>query len=254
VGHAYIFEGENFAATRSFALGFAKGLNCLNSGDSSAPCGECPSCNTFDSGNNPDFVYVTGTKQKGIGVDDVRAQILMPMAYKPYKYKYKIFITNQAETLTPAAQNALLKTIEEPAPYGVFLFIATHSHNFLPTMLSRCVLKKIQGDSSTQAVTPELQVLAQDINNRVGDSDIYETFALYRLFEPLNKNDVGQLLDLLYKIYGEKITHAAKAGQEPEKIWFNSAAAITKTKRILSQNGNVQLAIELMLNEMRKPH
>ncbi|MCL2215843.1 MAG: hypothetical protein FWB91_02360 [Defluviitaleaceae bacterium] len=245
MSHAYIFEGEG----REAALNFAKGLNCVLS--ESSPCGECLSCRTFDSFNHPDTIFVSGTKQKGIGVGDVREQVLMPMAHKPFKYKYKVFIVDKAETLTPAAQNALLKTIEEPAPYGFFLFIAAHSFNFLPTMLSRCVLKKVRGGNGFSPHAPDLESLAEDIAAKAEGADIYDAFALYRLFESLSKDSVPQVLDILYGIYGQKISRAAKAGQAPQETWFNAVAAITKTKKILAGNGNAQLAIELMLNEMR---
>jgi len=260
VGHAYIFEGEENAVTRSFALDFAKGLNCLEANDTVFDSGtrltsgcNCLSCRTFDSANHPDTIFVTGTKQKGIGVDDVRAQVLLPMAHKPFRYNYKVFIVDKAETLTPAAQNALLKTIEEPAPYGFFLFITTHTHNFLPTVLSRCVIRKVRGGQNISIdVDPALKSLAEDIAARVGGLDVYDAFALYRHFEPLSKEAVQQLLDLLYTEFGRKISHAAETGQPPEQTWFNSAAAITKTKQILAQNGNAQLAIELMLNKMQR--
>ena len=133
MSHAYIWEAEN-------AHEFAKGLNCLN--NEILGCTQCISCKVFESGNHPDTIYVTGTKPSSIGVDDVREQIILPMATKPFRYKYKVFIVENAETLTPQAQNALLKTIEEPAPYGVFLFVCKHVHNFLPTLMSRCVRKR----------------------------------------------------------------------------------------------------------------
>ncbi|MCL2841037.1 MAG: hypothetical protein FWE05_09730 [Defluviitaleaceae bacterium] len=248
MSHAYIFEGNAIAKTAAVHL--AKGLNCLDTATKN-PCGECLSCRTFNSGNHPDTVYVTGSKQSGIGVDDVRDQVLLPMAHKPFQYQYKIFIVDKAETLTPAAQNALLKTIEEPAPYGVFLFIATHLHHFLPTVLSRCIVKRIKEESDSMTCDPALQTLAQKISDEILGADIYKAFAMYRMFEPLDKTAVAQVLDMLYVITGQKIVNATQTGQPPNPSWFAATTAITKTKKILAQNGNAQLAIELMLNEMR---
>jgi hypothetical protein len=233
MSHAYIFEGENRASVKSRALHLAKGLNCEHEND---PCGTCLSCRVFESGNHPDTFYVSGTKKTGIGVEDVREQIIMPMAVKPFKYKHKVFIVENADTLTPAAQNALLKTIEEPAPYGVFLFLAANTYNFLPTVLSRCVVKKIHGGAVD--TSPEIEALAQEIFTALGSADIPETFALYRKIEPLDKDSLQEFLAALYVLCGR-----AKK--------FNAAKAISQTKKILSQNANSQLAIELMLLKMR---
>jgi len=203
----------------------------------------------FESGNHPDTVYVIGTKTSGIGVDDVREQIIYPMATKPFKYKYKVFIVDKAETLTPAAQNALLKTIEEPAPYGVFLFLAPNTHSFLATMLSRCTLQKLNFKTDSKEPDPVLTAFAKEISDTVHNMDILEAFALYRRFEPFkeSKETLQELLSLLYSYYGEKITKAVKLNQPPQESWFNATKIIAHTKKVLSKNGNTQLAIELML-------
>ena len=242
VGHAYILEGglpDRLAVGRIFA----KGLNCLQ-GDA---CGECLSCRVFESGNHPDIFFVNGTKATGIGVDDVRDQIVLPMMTQPFKYKHKIFIVDKAETLTPAAQNALLKTIEEPAPYGVFLFLAAHTHNLLPTLLSRCVLVKL-GEKLPKP-DQDLQALAEEIASTIAGMDIFETMALYRRIEPYkeSRESAKQLLDMIYLSYAKRITGAAAVGDSPHKLWFDSIAAIRHAKQVLTQNGNFQLAMELML-------
>ena len=244
VGHAHILEGD---ACARLAIGraFAKGLNCLEgSGDA---CGQCISCRVFESGNHPDIFYVKGTKATGIGVDDVREQIVHAMATQPFMYKYKVFIVDKAETLTPAAQNALLKTIEEPAPYGVFLFLAAHVHTLLPTLLSRCALVKL-GES---VIIPDidLQVVVDDVVTDIAGMDILDAMALYRRFEPYkeSRESMSRLLDMIYLSYANKITHTAAAGGNLQRSWFDSITAIRHTKQILAQNGNFQLAVEIML-------
>lgn len=232
MSQAYIFDGENFDAARSNALAFAKGLNCENEN----ACGACLSCRTFDSGNHPDTFFIKSAKQS-IGVDDVREQIIMPMATKPFKYNHKIFIVENS--LTPAAQNALLKTIEEPAPYGIFLFIGS-TFDFLPTILSRCVVKKVR-----EKFFYENDSLAEEISEKIQRADIIEAFALYRRVESLDKNTLSNFLDNLYIIFGKKNRRA------PSQSLINAAEAIARTKKILSQNGNTQLAIELMLLDLR---
>ena len=242
--HAYIFEG-NAADRLAMGRAYAKGLNCL-SGRQEA-CDGCLSCRVFENGNHPDIFFVTGTKATGIGVDDVRDQIVMPMTTQPFRYKYKIFVIDKAETLTPAAQNALLKTIEEPAPYGVFLFLASHTHTLLPTLLSRCVLIKL-GEKPPEPVA-ELQALAEEIASSIADMDILETMAQYRRIEPYkeSRESAVQLLDMLYLSYAKRIIQATANGDNVRKIWFDSIAAIRHAKQVLAQNGNFQLTIEIML-------
>jgi len=246
VSHAQILVGEP-DSVRAFAQVLAKGINCIHSSNREDPCGQCISCRVFETGNHPDTFYVTKTKQNSIGVDDVRDQIIEPMSTKPFGYNYKVFIIDKAETLTPAAQSALLKTIEEPAPYGFFLFLAPSAHNFLPTILSRCYLRKVYGKVNKK--NTELQVLAREIADTAHNLDIIDAFALYRKFEPYkeSKETLLELLDSIYYAYGEKISNSSKAGHMPAEEWLNAVSAVAHTKDVLSKNGNTQLAIELML-------
>ena len=250
MSHAVIFVGDNVTAHANV---LAKGKNCLVSTNPANPCNTCRSCKVFDTGSHPDTFYVTKTKTNGIGVDDVRNQIIMPMSTKPFGYNFKVFIVDKAETLTPAAQSALLKTIEEPAPYGFFLFVAPHVHNFLPTILSRCHLHKIS-NVATPLHNSELAALAVEIVESLQNTDILSAFQMYRKFEPYkdSKELLQELLDLIYHVYGTKISGAIRAGQPPSQQWLNATSAITKTKTALSQNGNTQLAIELMLASIGK--
>jgi len=245
VSHAQILVGDA-EQTRARALVLAKGVNCLNTADSQQPCDTCISCKVFESGNHPDTFYVARTKQVGIGVDDIRDQIIAPMSTKPFSYNYKVFIIDKADTLTPAAQSALLKTIEEPAPYGVFLFIAPHEHNFLPTVLSRCHLTKIAGGTST-CENPQLHEIAQEVVDNAHNWDILAAFAYYKKFEQYkeSKENLIKLLDLIYNAFGEKIA----ASHSPNESLINAVSAITHAKSILARNGNTQLAIEMMLVE-----
>ncbi|MCL1877523.1 MAG: hypothetical protein FWF80_01560, partial [Defluviitaleaceae bacterium] len=139
------------------------------------------------------------------------------------------------EPLLPAAQNALLKTIEEPPPYGVFLFLAQNTHSFLPTVLSRCTIKKFGGAT----VTPSsLKPLAEEVFSAAQGADITKSFALYRKIETIEKHELAEFLSLLYILCGKAQRFAA-------------AEAVAHTRKILTQNANAQLAIEIMLLKMR---
>jgi len=236
-------------SVRALARILAKGINCVETTDKETPCGQCISCRVFETGNHPDTFYVIKTKQNSIGVDDVREQIIEPMSTKPFGYNYKVFIIDKSETLTPAAQSALLKTIEEPAPYGFFLFLAPNAHHFLPTILSRCHLRKVYGKVNPN---PELLALAKEITDTAHNLDIIDAFAWYRKFEPYkeSKEALLELLDSIYHAYGEKITDSSRVGQIPPEEWLNAVSAVAHTKDVLSKNGNTQLAIELMMTKL----
>lgn len=141
VSHSYILSGDEGVGKMTVAKAFAKALLCETQGSDS--CGTCHSCVRFESGNHPDVIYVKHEKS-GIGVDDVRSQLVNDIQIKPYDGGYKIYIVDEAELMTLAAQNAILKTIEEPPEYAVILLLTTNEEAFLPTILSRCVTLKLK--------------------------------------------------------------------------------------------------------------
>lgn len=137
VSHAYIFEGERGAGKKTLAYAYAKALQCET--NAAEPCGSCQSCLQAESGNQPDIITLRHTKPNSFGVDEVREQLVEDMEIKPYHSKYKIYIIPDAELMTAQAQNAILKTIEEPPEYGIIMLLTTNVGKFLPTILSRCV-------------------------------------------------------------------------------------------------------------------
>lgn len=137
VSHAYILNGESQSGKMMLAEAFAAALQCEEGG--SSPCGKCRSCRQADSRNQPDILYVTHDKPNTLGVEDVRRQLNEDIGLKPYSSRRKVYIVDEAEKMNPQAQNALLKTIEEPPAYAVILLLTTNADAFLPTILSRCV-------------------------------------------------------------------------------------------------------------------
>ena len=275
---AHILTGEKGIGKKTLARAFAKALNCLErTTDDPEPCGECLSCNAFESGNHPDTIFVSAAQTVNIGVNDVREQLIHPMSTKPFRYKYKVFIVDKAETLTPSAQNALLKTIEEPALFGVFLFLTPNLMNLLPTIISRCVVHKLHHLTERQVAeglnaalhnlpekpsTEKIQHLAELSGGNLGRalemaadpkhhqmlelvSHVTKNIKTMDILDVLElapqftgyKENISDLLDMLYISLGKS--------REPAGISYISA--IPQAKESLMQNGNFQLTIELML-------
>jgi len=143
VSHAYIINGEKGMGKKMIAKEFALILMCedLNNGES---CGKCHSCKQILSGNNPDVRYLVREKENNISVGDVRSQIVDDIYIKPYRSKYKLYIIEDSELMNINAQNAILKTMEEPPSYAVILLLTANKNNFLETILSRAVVMDVR--------------------------------------------------------------------------------------------------------------
>ena len=147
VSHAYILNGPEYSGKMMLAEAFAMALQCEGEGE--RPCLECRSCRQAMDHNQPDIIYVSHEKPNTIGVDDIRTQINNDIVIKPYSSRYKVYIVDEAEKMNQQAQNALLKTIEEPPAYAVILLLTTNADSFLQTILSRCItlnLKAVKED------------------------------------------------------------------------------------------------------------
>jgi len=157
IGHAYIIHGERSSGKEYIARLFAEALQCTGEGE--RPCGLCPSCMQAAGNNHPDIIYVSHEKPGSIGVDDIRLQINNDMVIKPYSSPWKIYICNEAEKMTPQAQNALLKTLEEPPAYGIIILLTTTMEALLPTIQSRCItlnMKPVKDSQMREYLTEEL--------------------------------------------------------------------------------------------------
>lgn len=159
VSHAYIINGERNSGKEFIAKVFAKTLQCEKGGTEA--CDECHSCKQAQSGNQPDIIYISHEKPNTISVEDIRAQINNDIVIKPYSSPRKVYIMNDGEKMTPQAQNALLKTLEEPPEYAVILILTTNVEAMLPTVLSRCVvlnMKPVSDKKVKEFLMKELEV------------------------------------------------------------------------------------------------
>lgn len=138
VSHAYILHGEKGVGKKTLANVVAKSLQC-ESGNPD-PCGECKSCLQVESNNQPDIIWLKQEKPNVISVDEIRSQIVNDIDLKPYSSRYKIYIIPDAQMMNQQAQNALLKTLEEPPEYAIIILLTNNVDKFLPTILSRCIV------------------------------------------------------------------------------------------------------------------
>lgn len=159
VSHAYILCGEKHSGKEFIARTFAQALLCESEGE--VPCGKCHSCIQALSDNNPDIIYVTHEKPNIIGVDDIREQVNEDITIKPYAGRRKVYIINEAEKMNQQAQNAILKTFEEPPEYAVIMLLVTNLNELLPTILSRAVtltMKPVGDDLVKKYLMEEVHV------------------------------------------------------------------------------------------------
>ncbi len=134
VGHAYLFCGTRGTGKTTIAKIFAKAVNCENPGEK-GPCGECAMCKNIASGNSMNVVEMDAASNNK--VDDIR-QVIEEVQYSPPQGKYKVYIIDEVHMLTTSAFNALLKTLEEPPSYLIFILATTEVHKIPLTILSRC--------------------------------------------------------------------------------------------------------------------
>ncbi|MDO4621373.1 MAG: DNA polymerase III subunit delta' [Eubacteriales bacterium] len=159
VSHAYIIGGETGSGKRLIASVFAMALQC--SGQGTDPCGHCPSCLKAAAGSHPDIIYVSHAKANSVGIDEIREQLVDDVAIRPYESPYKIYIVSDASKMTPQAQNAILKTIEEPPAYAIIMLLADNPEALLPTIRSRCVtlrLKPVSDEEIKQYLMQHMHV------------------------------------------------------------------------------------------------
>jgi len=140
--HAYLLRGPKGSGKRTFAAEIARALNCKSTGDK--PCDACSSCLKTLSGNHPDIKRIGIRPDKTrIIIEQIR-ELQSDIQIKPYEGNYKVYIIENANEMTVDAQNCLLKTLEEPPPYGVIFLLADSAEGLLPTIESRCQIIRLK--------------------------------------------------------------------------------------------------------------
>jgi DNA polymerase-3 subunit gamma/tau len=134
IAHGYIFSGQRGTGKTTVARILARCLNCVN-GPTDKPCGVCASCKEIAAGGSPDVIEIDAASNRGI--NEMR-ELRENVRYQPARDRYKVFIIDEAHQITTEAFNALLKTIEEPPAWAVFMLCTTEAHKIPATIASRC--------------------------------------------------------------------------------------------------------------------
>lgn len=164
IGHAYLFCGTRGTGKTTIAKIFAKAVNCERPVDGN-PCGECAACRSIAAGTSMNVIEIDAASNNG--VDNIR-EIRDEVAYSPTEGRYKVYIIDEVHMLSIGAFNALLKTLEEPPSYVIFILATTEAHKIPVTILSRCQrydFRRISAETITarlEELTKAEGVVAED--------------------------------------------------------------------------------------------
>ncbi|MFW5712388.1 MAG: DNA polymerase III subunit gamma/tau [Spirochaetota bacterium] len=168
IAHAYLFAGPRGVGKTSAARIMAKALNCAN-GPTPEPCGQCEQCREIARGNSLDVIEIDGASNTS--VNDVR-ELKDEVLFAPNSGRYKVYIIDEVHMLSNSAFNALLKTIEEPPPYIVFIFATTEIHKVPATIRSRCQQFNFRL-IPLEHIKAQLQQVVADMNLEAEDEALF---------------------------------------------------------------------------------
>ena len=165
IGHAYLFCGTRGTGKTTVAKIFAKAVNCLSPVDG-GPCNECAMCKAINEQTSMNVIEIDAASNNG--VDNIR-EIREEVGYSPTEGKYKVYIIDEVHMLSIGAFNALLKTLEEPPSYVIFILATTEAHKIPITILSRCQrydFKRITVDTISDRLTELIEKEGMDVEDR----------------------------------------------------------------------------------------
>src|SRR5258706_13122275 len=222
IAHGYIFSGQRGTGKTSVARILARCLNCIN-GPTATPCGVCASCTEISAGSSPDVIEIDAASNRGI--NEMR-ELREAVRYRPARDRYKVFIVDEAHQITSEAFNALLKTLEEPPEWVVFVLCTTESHKIPVTIASRCQqfsfrsvdfaelvgrIEWIAKQEGIEAPPDVLSVLAQAGEGSVRDSLSALDQAIACCGVKLNAAEVRELLGVFSLEALEQVAQALNA-------------------------------------------
>ena len=220
ISHAYIINGEKESGKMMLARTFSQALFCEKNGEE--PCGECPSCKKVEHDNHPDLIYVRHEKPGLISVREVREQVVSDMMIRPYTAERKIYIVEDAQLMNPQAQNAILKSLEEPPEYVTMILLTDNASSLLQTIRSRCIILNIQPVIKAYALASSegFRSLMDDVLSLVAgvfnlhQIDVEKKAAEIKTAAKNKEIDLKEYLDLLVLWYRDVLLYKATANLE----------------------------------------
>jgi DNA polymerase III subunit delta' len=223
VRHAYLIVGAESVGKETLARAFAQALNCTHADDDVRPCGECRSCKLIASGNHPDMLFSELDANTGaLKIEEVRG-VTQRLALKPYEARYRIAIFRDFDHARGPAQDALLKTLEEPSPNALLFLLAPSAESLLPTIASR----------------------SQVINLRpVAADDVRDILIGHR-------GTVPEQADLLARLCGGRIGWAMRALDDPTMLeQRDGAISVLENILDLSRGKRFEVAEDLSKDKL----
>lgn len=230
IGHAYLFCGTRGTGKTTIAKIFARAVNCEHPVEGS-PCGECPTCKAIQNGSSMNVIEIDAASNNG--VDNIR-QIREEVAYRPTEGKYKVYIIDEVHMLSTGAFNALLKTLEEPPEYVMFILATTEAHKIPVTILSRCQrydFHRISNDTIADRLFElmkeeqiEVEEKAIKYVAKAGDGSMRDALSLldqciaFHLGEKLTYENVLEVLGAVDTEVFSKLLRQVIAGEVAEAI------------------------------------
>lgn len=227
IGHAYLFCGTRGTGKTTVAKIFAKAVNCEHPEEGS-PCGECPMCRSIAAGTSMNVIEIDAASNNG--VDNIR-EIREEVAYRPTEGRYKVYIIDEVHMLSIGAFNALLKTLEEPPEYVIFILATTEAHKIPVTILSRCQrydFKRISIDTIAGRLDELIQKEGLDVEEkavryiaRMADGSMRDALSLldqcaaFYIGQRLTYDNVLEVLgavdvDVLGRLFGQLLDRDVK--------------------------------------------
>ncbi|MFH1657227.1 MAG: DNA polymerase III subunit gamma/tau [bacterium] len=257
--HAYLFFGPRGSGKTTVARLLAKAVNCQNR-QGFEPCNKCDSCLEITSNRAMDLIEIDAASHRGI--DEMR-DLREGIKFGPSKSKYKIFIIDEAHQLTKEAANALLKTLEEPPSYAIFILATTEIHKMIPTILSRCqrfdfrkltieeIIRKLEiicKQEKVKIAKEALELIALNSGGAIRDAESLLGQAL--TFSPvsdkteISADDIKELLGLVdIKVVGDFFDLIVKS---------KKAEAIGFLEKIVEQGSDLQDFSKTLINYLRQ--
>lgn len=272
LSHAYIIEGSKLSGRDEFIQNIAAALLCEKAAETRelVPCGKCPSCIKAATKNHPDIIHVMHAKPTVLSVNEIREQVVSDISIKPYYGPYKIYIIYDAQLMNENAQNALLKTIEEPEPYGVIFLLTDNEDSFLQTIRSRCIRLSMDAVPRNDVAEALLDEDGQQVIKALDGvlrSDAFQINKTAKEMETMDRQQVVRIAGLwvrdilVYKSTGdrsrlyfaayEQSIRSLSASMTYEDI-NECLEVVDKVKARLSANVKAEAVFENMLLQIRR--